>query len=146
MLRKVLLGLGVIVVAIAALAIWRAEEIGRLLAVNTLFSEERIVENFSSMDTMFRSRPVPVTGDVETFSVQPLPLPATLDVAGETLDVAEYLADTATTSLLILRDGKIAHEEYFLGTGPDDLRISWSMAKSILSVAMGVAVADGLVD
>jgi CubicO group peptidase (beta-lactamase class C family) len=35
------------------------------------------------------------------------------------------------------------HESYYLGTGPDDLRISWSVAKSLLSALFGILQAEG---
>ncbi|WP_338118681.1 serine hydrolase domain-containing protein [Paracoccus liaowanqingii] len=43
----------------------------------------------------------------------------------------------------MLHDGAIAFEEYFLDTGPDDHRISWSIAKSWLSVLFGIILAEG---
>ena len=44
---------------LAALALWKREEVTRLLAVNTLFDDARIVENFSHMDRMFLTRSLP---------------------------------------------------------------------------------------
>ena len=49
----------------------------------------------------------------------------------------------AVTAIVALKDGAVVHEAYFLGTGPDDLRISWSMAKSVLSSLLGVVMAEG---
>ena len=44
------------IIAIAALiGITRAEELKRLMAVQTLFDEDRIVENFSNMDMLFNT-------------------------------------------------------------------------------------------
>ncbi|MEO0496440.1 MAG: serine hydrolase [Pseudomonadota bacterium] len=131
---------------IAALGLWRSDDISRLLAVNSLFSKQRIVANFSAMDTMFHSRPVPVNGDVEPWPTRKTPLPDQILAGERSVQVEDYLADTATTSLLVVKDGEIVHESYLLGTQADDLRISWSMAKSVLSVAMGIAVEDGLID
>jgi CubicO group peptidase (beta-lactamase class C family) len=45
--------------------------------------------------------------------------------------------------MLVLKDGEIAFEDYELGVGPDTHWISFSMAKSITSTLVGVAVADG---
>ena len=45
--------LAVLLLAALAVAIWKREEITRLLAVNTLFDADRIVENFSNMDAAF---------------------------------------------------------------------------------------------
>ena len=45
-----------LVVIGGALALWKREELTRLIAVNTLFAEDRIVDNFSNMDRLFLYR------------------------------------------------------------------------------------------
>ena len=54
-----------------------------------------------------------------------------------------WIAERDITALIVLHDGAVTHESYHLGTGPDDLRISWSVAKSFLSLLTGILVADG---
>ena len=44
---------------------------------------------------------------------------------------------------MVLKDGDIVYENYFQGTGPDDLRISWSVAKSYLSALVGILLDEG---
>ena len=46
----------VVLVLVAALALWKRDEIARLMAVNSLFAEDRIVGNFSHMDRLFLTR------------------------------------------------------------------------------------------
>lgn len=48
-----------------------------------------------------------------------------------------------TRALLILKDGKTVYEAYGPGFGPDSRLISWSMAKSVTAVLIGILVADG---
>ena len=141
MLERIGVALLVVVALLAGWAFTLREEATRLLAVNSLFAEERIVDNFSNMNAMFLHAPVRSEG-VRLFAGEAVPLPER--VGG--IDVETYLSGTATTSLLVLRDGRVVHEVYRLGTSPSDRRISWSMAKSVLSLAVGVAVRDGLVD
>jgi len=45
--------------------------------------------------------------------------------------------------MVVLKNGAITYERYFLGTRDTDLRISWSMSKSFLSAAFGIAVERG---
>ena len=142
MLRKTGYALVLLLAVLAGLVFNFREEVTRLAAVNTLFSPERIVRNFSHMDEMFLHAAVPLPGPVRALEGESAPLPTRL----EGLDVADYLSQTATTSLLVLKDGRIAHESYRLGTRPDDLRISWSVAKSVLSLAVGAAVERGELD
>ncbi|MDJ0613781.1 MAG: serine hydrolase [Rhizobiaceae bacterium] len=147
---RILKWLGGIVLALvligAVLAFFNWEKLVRLNTVNTLFSEELIVSNFSSMDKAFFHVPVPAEGEVEAWEEEPKTLPTSFESAIGTKDMKQWLEETQTTSLLVLQDGKIAFEEYYLGTGPDDLRVSWSVAKSFLSAAFGIAVNEGLID
>jgi hypothetical protein len=50
------------------------------------------------------------------------------------------LAETHTSALLILKDGEIRHEQYWLTVGRDVQWISFSVAKSfVLALAAGMA-------
>ncbi|MFT4619026.1 MAG: CubicO group peptidase (beta-lactamase class C family) [Polaromonas sp.] len=134
--------LGWLVLALAIIAaglgLWKREEITRLMAVNSLFAEDKIVDNFSHMNAAFLTREVP-RGDGPVSALPKgtdTPLPH---------DAQTWIKDRAVTSLLVLKDGQITHESYHLGTGPDDLRISWSVAKSYLSLLFGILNDDGTI-
>lgn len=58
-------------------------------------------------------------------------------------DMEVWLKERNATSLIVLHDGALVFEDYFLGTGPDDHRISWSIAKSWLAVLFGIIYAEG---
>jgi CubicO group peptidase (beta-lactamase class C family) len=81
------------------------------------------------------------------------PLSATTDTltnvhfqsAGKDYDLFDYLATNRIAGLLVLRDGKIAFEDYELGIGPKTRWSSFSMAKSISSTLLGVALKQGLI-
>lgn len=135
-MRRFLKVVGVLVLLLAAVAVWKREEIARLMAVNSLFSAERIVGNFSNMDRLFLTRALsrgegPVSPLAEGV---PAVLPA---------EVEDWIAARNVTALVVLKDGKVVHESYHQGTGPHDLRISWSVAKSYLSALFGVIHAEG---
>lgn len=137
---RIALRLAVLMILLAAAtALWKREEITRLMAVNSLFAPETIVQNFSNMDDLFLTRPLS-RGDGP---VSPLP-----ESPAATLppDVADWIAQRSVTAMVILKDGQIVHESYHQGTGPDDLRISWSVAKSFLSALFGIVLAEGHID
>jgi len=134
----------VIIAGVLAVIYW--DKLVRLNTVNTLFSEELIVSNFSNMDKAFFNVPIRSAGDVEAWEKEARTLPDDFDSSLGSKKLNAWLEETQTTSLLVIQDGKIAFEDYYLGTNPDDLRVSWSVAKSFLSAAFGVAVHDGLVD
>ncbi|EXS71350.1 serine hydrolase domain-containing protein [Sphingobium sp. Ant17] len=48
-----------------------------------------------------------------------------------------------TRALLVMRDGEIIAERYAPGFGPDTKLLSWSIAKSVTAVLVGLMVADG---
>ena len=63
--------------------------------------------------------------------------------------VDRFFSDPAlaeTRAVLVLRDGKPVAERYAPGYGPDTRLISWSMAKSVTSVLIGILVDDGQLD
>ncbi|MGB6230532.1 MAG: serine hydrolase [Litorimonas sp.] len=121
---------------------WNWEEISRLRAVNSMFDADRIVANFSNMDDLLLTRDVAV-GELGDMAVDLRDLPETVAIAGEARSLDALLDETDTTSLLVMVDGVIVHEDYRLGTGAEDQRISWSVAKSFLSALVGRAVVAG---
>ncbi len=138
-MRRILKGLAVLVVILAAVAAWKREEITRLMAVNSLFAEDRIVENFGHMDRLFLTRPL-TRGDGP---VSDLPPGAPMVLPPEAED---WIARRSVTALVVLQAGQLRHESYHLGTGPEDLRISWSVAKSVLASLFGTVLAEGKID
>ncbi|MEM9584325.1 MAG: serine hydrolase [Pseudomonadota bacterium] len=130
---RLLLALAVIGVV---LGIWKREEITRLLAVNSLFDEEKIVSNFSKMNALFLSKEMS-RGDGP---VTELPIGTPME---RSQDVADWIEQRNVTALVVLKDGQIVAEDYFLNTSPQDRRIGWSIAKSFLSATFGIAVQDG---
>ncbi|MEY8831363.1 serine hydrolase domain-containing protein [Sedimentitalea sp. XS_ASV28] len=134
-LGRILLSL---VLAAVVVGLWKREEIMRLWAVNSLFSEDRIVSNFSHMDRAFLTAPLS-RGEGP---VSPLPAgtPARLSD-----DAEAWIVERALTSLLVMKDGEIRYEGYFLGTTAEDRRVSWSIAKSYLSALFGILIEEGAI-
>jgi len=130
--------LAVLAVVVVAGGLWKREEIMRLWAVNSLFSAEKIVYNFSNMNAAFLTQPVQ-RGET---AVSALPQGPEMTLPGGTQD---WITDRAVTSLLVLKDGEVRHESYHLGTGEDDRRISWSVAKSYLSALFGILLEEGAI-
>lgn len=134
-LGRILLSLALAAVVVG---VWKREELTRLMAVNSLFAADRIVENFSNMDKAFLTVPV-ARGSLATSALPYGPETRLPD------GTADWIAERDVTSLLVMKDGQIRYEEYFLDTGADDRRVSWSIAKSYLSALFGVLLADGTI-
>ena len=62
---------------------------------------------------------------------------------GSSTDLDELLEDTESTSFLVLRDDELLVEDYPSGGSRGDVATSFSMAKSILSTILGIAIERG---
>ena len=109
----------------------------------TLFDEGKIVSNFSNMSDIIPAVTIEKSGQAHQFGQTPQALPATFNYKGEQKSLQEFLARSSTTALLVLKGNDITFEDYYQGTGEQDQRISWSMAKSFLSALFGIAIEEG---
>ena len=142
-IKKIILG-SLLVILIAAA--FNYKKILNLHTVITLFDEDKIVHNFSHMHESMFSVELISNAEPVVLPEAKNPIKKTYVWQGEQKEIEDYLSQTNTTSLLVLQNGKLVHEDYRLGTQQMDTRISWSMAKSYLSALFGIAVEDGLID
>ncbi len=81
------------------------------------------------------------------------PLPAANDpmpsvhyrLEGHTYGLADYLRRESVTGLLILKEGRVVYEHYGNGNTATTLWTSRSVAKSIVSILVGMAIKEGLI-
>src|SRR5690242_14840821 len=111
-----------------------------------LFSGGGQVENFREMSSIYpvrvvrrSSRPQPLERG------NAIDLPRTFSFDGKSIDTHAFLKDVETTGLVILKDGYLVFENYWLGNDATTQSISWSMAKSFTSALMGIAVGEGAI-
>ncbi len=113
--------------------------INRLARVNTMFDADKITQNFVSIRSLFEFKDI----DVDTTNPTPLPeahkpLPETFQWGDKTLSLPDWQSQRSVCAMVVLKNGTRAYEGYFNETVADDRRISWSMSKSVLSIATGV--------
>ena len=58
-------------------------------------------------------------------------------------DLEQFLAASDTTAFLIVRGDTLVYEGYFNGAGHDTVQTSMSVAKSVLSALVGIAIGEG---
>ena len=90
-------------------------------------------------------------GDVfHTLGAQPYPLPQAsralpplhYSMDGHNYDIEDFLRRQSVTGLLILKNGQIAYEYYGSGNTDRTLWTSRSVAKSVVSVLVGIAIKE----
>src|SRR5690606_12776539 len=101
---------------------------------------------FRSMDSFFTTRTVARSGDVWTLPRSDHALDFTYTWQGADRPAHDFLERTYTNALLILKDGRIVSEIYRNNSDERSRFIGWSMTKSVTSVLIGCALAEGRID
>ncbi|MEO1656955.1 MAG: serine hydrolase domain-containing protein [Pseudomonadota bacterium] len=144
-MKKILLGAAAAIVT-AGIVIGYAskDRIDRAQTVASLFSGAEQYENFPRMHEMFPHATMPPADQPFQFSEgERITLPASYVYEGSTNSTEEFLADTDTSALLVVKDGAVVFEDYWLTGGRDVTWLSMSVAKSFVSALVGIAVEEG---
>jgi CubicO group peptidase (beta-lactamase class C family) len=110
----------------------------------TWFYDERVrVGSFSHLDDILPHNTLQK-------SVTPLPLPKATDAAaigyrfeGKEYSLDDFLARQRVTGIMLIRNGEVITERYQYDRRAQNRFVSHSMAKSIVSIAVGMALAEG---
>ncbi len=109
---------------------------------------ERLTYNFTHMAELIPARVIPK-------STQPRAIPTagqadllSLEYSfdGQVKTLEQFVQESSTLGLMVVKDGQIQFEDYFQGTDATTLFTSWSMAKSVVATAIAMAVKDGLIE
>ena len=110
------------------------------------WSPDQQLASFRNYDRIFATRAIPA-------SHNPLALPERLrdlsrvryEVDGDTFDLRGFKEHNHVVGLLAIKDGAIVLEEYERGNTPTTKWVSYSVAKSVVSLLLGAAVRDGYI-
>lgn len=109
-----------------------------------LFTGSPQHQNFCRVQDLMPTREMAAARTPAPWPVgQELQLPDKYAFDGATHSVEDFLIDTDTSALLVLKDGQIRYERYLLTGGVDVPWLSMSVAKSFISALIGIAVAEG---
>ena len=146
MKKLALVALCALVAAVGVAYIIFKPNLGRLGMAATLFTGAEQYENFSRIKDMYPTTVLtaaPVPYDFP--DGEPLTLPDRFSFQDKEYRVADFLELTDTSALLVIQDGKVRFEEYFLTGGRDVNWLSMSVAKSFTSTLVGIAFDEGLI-
>jgi CubicO group peptidase (beta-lactamase class C family) len=111
-----------------------------------MFSGQLQADNFRQMASIYPARvvrrssnPIPLALGVS------LDLPETFEFGGSYHDTSAFLNAVDTTGLLVMKDGRVVYEKYWLGYDETTQAISWSVCKSFVSALVGIAIAEGAI-
>lgn len=112
-----------------------------------LFSGEPQYQNFCRIQQLMATKPMrPAPRSFEFPEGPRITLPATYVAdGGATKDLKALLEDTHTSALLVLKDGVVRFETYWLTGGRGVQWMSMSVAKSFISALVGIALSEGLI-
>lgn len=122
------------------------EPVDRAQFVAELFSGAPQYERFDRMTEIFPHVTMSASPNPLRFPQDaPIALPETFLRDGVPRETARLLAETETAALLVLHRGAVRFERYWL-TGGEKVRwASMSVAKSLISAAVGIAVREGAI-
>lgn len=116
----------------------------RMAFVGSLFSGAEQYENFNRLKDVFPAYRIAAPAEHKPFPEgAPLEVPSSFEHAGTTRETAKFLEETDTAGLLVIHDGKLRTEQYWLTGGRDVNWMSMSVGKSFVSALVGAALADG---
>lgn len=140
--QKILLA---VFVCLLGAFIWYYPKIMRVKEVVSFFDEDKIVDNFRTLDQLvsFNELPAADTPDYFPVDTSRKVLPKNFEQDKESVGAEDYLAKTYTTGILVLQDDTITYERYFRGHTAATPQIVWSVSKSFLSTLVGIAIAEG---
>jgi CubicO group peptidase (beta-lactamase class C family) len=116
----------------------------RVMVVSTLFSGQEQYENLNRFYKFIDSSTLtPSSKPLNFKSSKIISLPVSFNFDDTEIETGKFLQRTDTSALLILRDGEIQFERYWLTGGENVQWMSMSVAKSFISALIGIAIRDG---
>lgn len=107
---------------------------------------EEQVAGFRNSEKIFWTRRIHASDKVHSLPYAKVDLgDVEVKIDGASMTVNEYFTRQSVAGLLVIKDGKILYERYGLGNTENSKWISFSVAKSVVSMLIGAAIQDGYI-
>ena len=133
-----------LIIVIAMIGLYQ-KNLVRLYTALTLYDQDKIANNFLTMYQSFNASVIDASHQPFYFPKDAKSLPDSFEYDNHIVSTKSFIEDSQTTGLLVLKDGKIVYEDYWLGHAQEKQHISFSVAKSFVSALMGIAIEEGFV-
>lgn len=114
--------------------------------IAVLEDPSQIATSFRTMSDIVPYKTVRKGADISAFPEQLTSMELDFSFKGQQKSLAQFLQESGTTGLLVLKGGVIRHEQYLNGGTSESLFTSWSVAKSFIATAIVMALQEGLID
>lgn len=112
-----------------------------------LWNDEQRRVGFKNLEHIYPTRRVAAGTDVYALGSRPMDLAAvTYAVDGETFTIKDFLGLDATIGVLVVQNDDVVMEHYAEGNDEQSVWVSFSVTKSVTSMLIGAAIADGLIE
>ena len=111
-----------------------------------VWSPERRLRAFSDYAGTFPTRVVRAGGRPYPLTAEPRDFSAlSYDLDGKRYRLDDFVRETGVAGMIVVQGGRVLYERYELGNGPSTLWVSYSIAKSVVSLLFGAALEDGFI-
>lgn len=110
------------------------------------WSPEEQVAGFRNFDRIMRTRTIAAGGQPYPLSVNTIDLnDIILEGSPQKMSLDEYFVKQNVAGLLVIKNASIVYERYGLGNTKKSRWVSYSVAKSVVSMLVGAAIKDGYI-
>ena len=111
------------------------------------WTPEQQVAGYRNIDQIFDTRVIHAGGEPYPLALSPRDLSGvTYEVDGATYTLDDYVRDKRVAGLLVVKDDEILLERYSLSNDEHSRWVSFSIAKSAVSMMIGAAIEDGYIE
>ena len=146
--KHILITVLIVILAIPIIFYSTIQDILLLKEYAEVFESKNIQENFRTLHKQYPSIKIPKTSETYIIPADTVEaeLPKNFVYQGKTLSIQEEIKERNLTSLVIIKDGKIAYERYYNGNSKESQAVVFSCTKSVISILTGIAFDEGIIE